>query len=738
MSNRALEMVLREVDAIAVGFNDCSKLLEQIKDLEKEQVAFFKSVDKFSKTGDLKQLEPYLKGCNLEGLSSKQSDRYSRNGTILSETSQENFTYFKTKKAEVSECQVGKENIKIKSEDMPAPSWVPPLKKKVKTERPSRSTRSKSKLARDSDVILQQPEVVIIDLSDVEDTNAPMTRTTRSTRTKARKEAETAVEPEVEPVRNTRTKTRAKKEPEVKPVEVEQTRTRTKTIRKAKNNEPPPTEEEQPENIARNTRTKTIRKAPADVPPSKEAATEEPDKETKTIRTKTEQKAENAVPLPQQRVLTKRIIEKPAEVQPKRNRSSEDDEIAVETKKNKSDSPFLQADTSAQSVYNDAISNPASLALDATYVAVKSTATAANTAAVNSNSKDDQNMFNIFGNSPESNLLTDDESIEIKTPPKQTKTTTTSKEVFSPYEKTTLKKKVEAFERLQHGSVIPLKQGVSHIPCNPGSSIKEKSKAFTPQSKFLPLSSSTSKVTKILGMSSMSSMSGTASALKSRNSQKDPREQLKRQLDREQANKKKEAMLQQQAELKRKQNKEKHLKALQQRKALEAEKMRHLELQKQKDEEKRKQIEQDRELNYLKYKQEQEKKHQLQKMRLMQVQKQADGESQKLPVYMTSKVPCLVNNPAADDSTEEVSPPRWCRGDYLRHLEVKALAGGYKLKNTLFGRRPRTADLVDIFEIIDAGKLKRNSSAIWKKPPRYTMMNLNDTQFSEDDEVFSD
>ncbi|XP_066137801.1 inner centromere protein [Euwallacea fornicatus] len=736
MSNRALEIVLREVDAIAVGFNDCSKLLEQIKDLEKEQVVFFKSVDKFSKTGELKQLEPYLKGCNLEGISSKQSDIYNKNGTILSETSQENFTYLKTKKAEVSEYQIGKENIKIKSEDMPAPSWVPPLKKKMKTERPSRSTRSKSKLTRDSDVILQQPEVLVIDLSDVDDTKTPMTRTTRSTRTKTRKEPEAAVEPEIEPVRSTRTKTRAKKESEVKPVESEPTRSRTKTIRKAKHDQPSITEEEQPENVVCSTRTKPIRKGkvPADVSLRAEA-TEAPDRETKTTRAKTYQKAENTVPLPEQQVLTKEIIEKPAEFQPKRNRSSEDDEIAVESKKNKSDSPFLQADTSAQSVYNDAISNPASLALDATYVAAKPKPGAANAAAVNSNSKNDKNMFNIFSNSPESNLLTDDESIEIKTPPKQTKTATTSKEVFSPYEKTTLKKKVEAFERLQHGSEIPLKQGASHIPSNPGSSIKEKSKAFTPQSKFLPLSSSTNKVIKILGTSSIS---GSASSLKTMSSQKDPREQLKRQLDREQANKKKEAMLQQQAELKRKQNKEKHLKALHQRKALEAEKMRHLELQKQKDEEKRKQIEQDRELNYLKYKQEQEKKHQLQKMRLMQVQKQADGESQKLPVYMTSKVPCLVKNPAADDSTEEVSPPRWCRADYLRHLEVKALAGGYKLKNTLFGRRPRTADLVDIFEIIDAGKLKRNSSAIWKKPPRYTMMNLNDTQFSEDDEMFSD
>jgi len=60
--------------------------------------------------------------------------------------------------------------------------------------------------------------------------------------------------------------------------------------------------------------------------------------------------------------------------------------------------------------------------------------------------------------------------------------------------------------------------------------------------------------------------------------QKDPREYARKQQEREQAQKKKEALLAQQSEQRRKLNEERKLKALQQRKALDEEKAKLLEV----------------------------------------------------------------------------------------------------------------------------------------------------------------
>lgn len=45
-----------------------------------------------------------------------------------------------------------------------------------------------------------------------------------------------------------------------------------------------------------------------------------------------------------------------------------------------------------------------------------------------------------------------------------------------------------------------------------------------------------------------------------------------------------------------------------------------------------------------------------------------------------------------------------------------------QLKNTLFCITPQTIDLTEVFQGIDPRKLKRTSSAVWTKPPRFTLM----------------
>lgn len=56
---------------------------------------------------------------------------------------------------------------------------------------------------------------------------------------------------------------------------------------------------------------------------------------------------------------------------------------------------------------------------------------------------------------------------------------------------------------------------------------------------------------------------------------------------------------------------------------------------------------------------------------------------------------------------------------------------GHKLKNTLFCTKPSTPDLTDIFQNIDPRKLKRTSSAVWRQPPRFTLLPRTEQSFME-------
>lgn len=80
-----------------------------------------------------------------------------------------------------------KENNNVLNVEMPAPTWVPPVKKKaIKTERASttRTTRTKSKKVspvRDSDVVFQSVPVPFVNLTE-ENGEAGEEGMTRSTR----------------------------------------------------------------------------------------------------------------------------------------------------------------------------------------------------------------------------------------------------------------------------------------------------------------------------------------------------------------------------------------------------------------------------------------------------------------------------------------------------------------------------------------------------------------------------
>ncbi|XP_050308805.1 inner centromere protein A isoform X4 [Anthonomus grandis grandis] len=600
-----------------------------------------------------------------------------------------------------------KENTNVNG--MPAPSWIPPKKKvkEIKTERTSvRLTRTKGKKAaeRDSDVILENPKITTVTLTDTDESEESSSqKETRSTRTKTKlQQSKDTEESDTESKRGTRTKTIKKKNDAAEEVIEEKRSTRTKTIKKATTaEEQVPNIENEPEK--RSTRTKTIKKGAS----QEEALPEvETTRSTRTKTIKTAQPPDVAAPEPARSTRTKTKIQmekeaeklqEPVKPKPKRGRSdssSGDDEIK-ERKKTKSKSPVREDtnNSSAHTVYEDAQCNlaPVPDSVNSTFVKVPSKA--------NSTVVIDQPNFNIFQKQAGEALLTDDDSIETKTPPKKEPTQSAKKgpgkEVFSPYEKTTLKKKVEAFEKLQNNSEIPISKKMSQ------------------------------------------GLKGTPASVKQKNIQGsvcNDRERQRKIMEREQALKKKEALLQAQSEAKRKLNQEKQIKAQQQRKLFEAEKQKQMEVEQKQKEEKQKQREREREEYLQKHKLEQEKKRMAQKMRL-QAQLQ---ENATKPIYMVTPLPDL---PTADcyDSDDPnyktSSVPNWSTdSQWCRTQQFTMLAAGERIKNTLFCVHAQTPDLVELFETIDQRKLKRSSSQMWKKPPRYTMMpDLNETKFSEDE-----
>ncbi|KAF7268611.1 hypothetical protein GWI33_018301 [Rhynchophorus ferrugineus] len=689
-----------------------------------------------------------------------------------------------------------KENIKMEKDDMPAPTYIPPKRKlKGTTEgTTTRVTRTKGKKvletknSRDSDVVLEQPAVPVIHLSDSDDSDSGKTQvretSTRSTRTKTRNNKVNGVVEDksdveslkdsqeqsngqessvIKETRSTRTKTiRKGKKIEEEEIPTETRSTRTKTLRKdikkenvetnnvdnctegsTASEEPAKQIEETEQPPTKSTRTKTIKKAvDQDAVDGTNTTVAEA---TRSTRTKTRKAAAEANNVPESTTSTTDGHSKRP-----RSRSMESDPVEKAPKK-KSKSPprdtNADADTTSKTEYEDAESSlgPAKgPLLNATYVTGDQKVPASDLPPQNVNANAtiivEKPKFNIFNKeATAASFLTDDDSRELKATPKKVPAKS-SKEVFSPYEKTTLKKKVEAFEKLQTVTDMPVKANAT-LKTSTTPSVKEKAKLFTPLgSKFMPSGSSTSKLSRLI---SHQQTINNDSLLAMKSAQKDSRDRQRRLLEREQALKKKEAMLLAQAEAKRKLNEEKQLKAQQQRKVLEAEKQKQLELQKQKEERLR-QRELEREEYLMKQKLEAEKKRLAQKKKMQEMQAQREKivaeQNRNPPTYMTTRPPRLPTEDCYDSDDpcyRTVKPPTWCLDEYSRIAQLAMLTAGDKIKNTLFCRHAQTPDLKEIFEVIDPNKLKRSSSILWRKPPRYTMMaDLNDTKFSEDDEIY--
>uniref|UniRef100_A0AAR5Q2E0 Inner centromere protein ARK-binding domain-containing protein n=1 Tax=Dendroctonus ponderosae TaxID=77166 RepID=A0AAR5Q2E0_DENPD len=298
------------------------------------------------------------------------------------------------------------------------------------------------------------------------------------------------------------------------------------------------------------------------------------------------------------------------------------------------------------------------------------------------------------------------------------------KEVFSPFDKCSTKKKVEAFEKLASCNEVP----VHANDIKPQSGVKSKLLATPLRTKFMPTACSTGAVPKLISSINKQNISTTTSL----SAQKDSRERMLKKQERELAYKKKQALLLQQSETKRRLNEERQIKAQQHR---EAEKQKQLEIQKQK-EDRMKQREQEREEKRQKLKEEMEYKQLLEKKKMEEVQTNRQQNGDK-PIYMITNAPPLPTEACYDSDDgrfHKAKPPSWCEEHKAKIMQLTMMAAGEKIKNTLFFLHAQTPDLAEIFQSIDPKRLKRSSSVHWKKPPRYTMMpNLNETRFTDDE-----
>lgn len=440
--------------------------------------------------------------------------------------------------------------------------------------------------------------------------------------------------------------------------------------------------------------------------------------------------------------------------------------------------------------YEDALSSPDQHIVNATYVKENDVNSRENKHTENnmpaSNQNGDLNVPKTEKVSKNTNKADTASVISTKIPVKAQNGTPKplskkNKEIFSPYEKSSTKKKVEAFEKLQNNT-----------PDSPSFKSKTKfeqernlkrdgsstcrSKLATPaHSKFLPKGCSTSKIDRMLHRNDTSIStdpvlsSKSHSALKASRDEFRERERRKQEKEKE-ALKKREALLEELSEQKRKKREEKHLKAQIQREQMEKETLKKLEAQKLREEKyqqamaekeekiQRLRLEAERKRLLAKKKAEEHKEkvkeelklnetttietNDLAKLALLKQQQERDLQQQlpPRPIYMVTRAPLLPTTDCYDsdesgEGNHHIVPESWTKDRELNKIQYAILCAGEKVKNTFFSRQIHTPDLIEIFEYIDPKKLKRTSSAIWRKPPRYTLFaETSKVHFSEDED----
>lgn len=281
-----------------------------------------------------------------------------------------------------------------------------------------------------------------------------------------------------------------------------------------------------------------------------------------------------------------------------------------------------------------------------------------------------------------------------------------------------VKKLVQVFEKMGKGSGAIGKDKIT-----PATTRQMKNTTPTQQNCLYTANGSTSKSNNPYNVRSASK---TASAIKRLQLDSQERELLRRHRE-EEARKKREQHKQEQEEVRRKRIEAQELKnrqVQQKKEILEQQKLQHLEeIQRLKDE-KARHVLQEKQERIDKHKEQSEKKRQ-------RFKKAGQGGSSCKPIYMTQSMPLLTTTDCYDSDEENANvrttrvKPAWTIRDQLYPtLRLMAAVINPSVRNRFFATKPNTPDLLDIFQDIDPVKLGRSSSAVWRKPPRYTLMHL--------------
>lgn len=235
----------------------------------------------------------------------------------------------------------------------------------------------------------------------------------------------------------------------------------------------------------------------------------------------------------------------------------------------------------------------------------------------------------------------------------------------------------------------------------------------------------------------------SASALKASQQEFIYRENRRREKEAE-AIRKRDELIQAQIEEKKKKRLEKQIKAQQMRETLERTKLKSLEEAERIKEEKHKQVLAEKQEKMRKQQEEAERRRlEVHKKAMEEKRKAAEEEQAHLkelqlkkaavykkkgkqhPIYLRSKAPLLPTEDCYDSDDEasqrQIRKPGWASKERMKvqlctmEFMNKGVIGNMFVLDV-------TPDLRDIFEYIDARKLKRTSSAVWKVPPRFTLM----------------
>lgn len=115
-----------------------------------------------------------------------------------------------------------------------------------------------------------------------------------------------------------------------------------------------------------------------------------------------------------------------------------------------------------------------------------------------------------------------------------------------------------------------------------------------------------------------------------------------------------------------------------------------------------------------------EKKAMQEKLRLNKIR--AEEAKKKNPYHFDMLDSGDSTDEEAKVSTKKPSPPTWSLSQYRKPNIFSQSKANTKVIDKFFSVAPLEVDLREIFPKIDEKHLRRNSSAVWNSPPRYSML----------------